>query len=117
MPRALWAKAPFVLLQHRSVFAAVLCSAALVAMAAASAPLLRAAVESESLKGKLADLSPLGAGLTIETQPAPGDARSDAARRAAARRLGLRLPSTRPPIVTSSGSAQVGGLEGGQPVF
>src|SRR4051794_11463239 len=117
MPRALWGKAPTVLFQHWSVFAAVVCSAALVAMAGAGGPLLRAAVESESLKAKLADLTPIGAGLTIETPPAPGDARSDAARRAAARELGLRLPSTRPPIVTSSGSVQVGGLEGGQPLF
>ena len=119
MPRALWGKAPLVLLRHWPVFAAVVCSAALVAMAAASAPLLRAAVESESLKAKLADLTPLGAGLTIETPPAPGDARSDAARRAAARKLGLRLPSTTRPIVTTSGSAQVGGraLEGGIPLF
>ena len=72
--------------------AAVVCSSALVAMAAAGGP-LRAA--SESLKAKLAELSPLGAGLTIETRPAPGNARTDAGRRAAARKLGLRLPSTR----------------------
>ena len=119
MPRALWGKAPFVLLQHWSILAAVVCSSALVAMAAAGGPLLRAAVESESLKAKLAELSPLGAGLTIETKPAPGNARTDAARRAAARKLGLRLPSTRRPIVTTTGSAQVGGqaLEGGIPLF
>ena len=119
MPRALWGKAPFVLLQHWSIFAAVVCSSALVAMAAAGGPLLRAAVESESLKAKLAELTPLGAGLTIETKPAPGNARTDAARRAAARKLGLRLPSTRRPIVTTTGSAQVGGqaLEGGLPLF
>jgi len=43
MPRALWGKAPFVLLQHWSIFAAVVCSSALVAMAAAGGPLLRAA--------------------------------------------------------------------------
>jgi hypothetical protein len=86
-------------------------------MAAAGGPLLRAAVESESLKAKLADLTPLGAGLTIETQPAAGNARTDTARRAAARRLGRGLPSTTPPIVTSTTSAQVGGLEGGQPLF
>ena len=119
MPRALWGKAPFVLLQHWSILAAVVCSSALVAMAAAGGPLLRAAVESESLKAKLAELSPLGAGLTIETKPAPGNARTDAARRAAARKLGLRLPSTRRPIVTTTGSAQVGGqaLEGGIPLY
>src|SRR6476620_9747328 len=119
MPRALWGKAPFVLLQHWSILAAVVCSSALVAMAAAGGPLLRAAVESESLKAKLAELSPLGAGLTIETKPAPGNARTDAARRSAARKLGLRLPSTRRPIVTTTGSAQVGGraLEGGIPLF
>jgi len=59
MPRALWGKAPFVLLQHWSIFAAVVCSSALVAMAAAGGPLLRASVESESLKTKLAELTPL----------------------------------------------------------
>jgi len=119
MPRALWGKAPFVLLQHWSIFAAVVCSSALVAMAAAGGPLLRASVESESLKTKLAELTPLGAGLTIETTPAPGNARTDAARRAAARKLGLLLPSTRRPIVTTTGDAQVGGhaLEGGIPLF
>jgi hypothetical protein len=119
MPRALWAKAPIVLLQHRSVFAAAVCSAALVALAAAGAPLLRAAVESESLKAKLAELTPLGAGLTIETSPAPGNARTDAARRAAARALGRQLSSTEPPIVTSTTYAQVGGhvLDGGIPLY
>src|SRR4051795_9408062 len=117
MPRALWGKAPTVLFQHWSVFAAVVCSAALVAMAGAGGPLLRAAVESESLKAKLADLTPIGAGLTIETRrarragggaagasgtaPAAEAAGRAPPRRAAARDLGLRLPSTRPPIVTS----------------
>jgi putative ABC transport system permease protein len=117
MPRALWAKSPIVLLQHRSVFVAVVCSAALVAMAAAGGPLLRAAVESESLKAKLVELTPLGAGQSIETSPAKGDAQSDTARRAAARRLGLRFPSTRAPVITTSALAQVGGLEGGRPLF
>jgi hypothetical protein len=117
MPRALWAKAPIALVQHRSVFVAVACSAALVAMAAAGGPLLRAAVESESLKAKLVELTPLGAGLTIETSAAKGDAQSDAARRSAARKLGLRLPSTRPPIITTSALTQVGGLEGGRDLF
>src|SRR4029077_14707153 len=66
-----------------------------------------------------AGASPPGGGVTTEARPAPGNARTDAARRAEARKLGLRLPSTRRPIVTTTGSAQVGGqaLEGGIPLF
>jgi len=63
MPRALWANAPFALLRHRSVLVAVVCASFLVALAAASAPLLRAGAESEALKGKLDLLTPLAAGL------------------------------------------------------
>src|SRR3569832_1341620 len=71
LPRALWKRAPLVLLRHRGVFAAIFAAPQLVAPAAAAAPLLRAGAESEALKTKLAELSPLGAGLTIETGQAP----------------------------------------------
>src|SRR4051794_38154613 len=121
MPRALWWKSPFVLFRHRPVLLAVMCSACLVAMAAASAPLLRAGAESEALQGKLAQLTPLGAGLTIEP-PAVFErldfATVDRARRRAARRLAARLPFTTEPVVTTSSSGLVGGpaLAGGNPL-
>ncbi len=118
MPRALWVKAPFVLGRHRSVLLAVVCASFLVALAAASAPLLRAGAESEALKGKLQQLSPLAAGLTIET-PGSRDmniAVGDEARRAAAVRLAKSLPFVDAPLLTTttadaqvSGSARYGG--------
>ncbi|MDX6386551.1 MAG: putative transport system permease protein [Gaiellaceae bacterium] len=108
MPRALWAKAPFVLAQHRAVLLAVIVASFLVAMAASSAPLLRAGAESEALKGKLELLTPLAAGLTIENHSPPGSPAADRARRAAAQRFGRRLPFVRSPILTTTSFAQVG---------
>lgn len=110
VPRALWRKAPFLLFRQRSAFAAVLCSAALVAMAAAAAPLLRAGAESEILKSKLATLTPLAAGLEIETHPAPrggNGARADRSRREAARRLGRAMRYVGAPVLTTSTFASV----------
>jgi hypothetical protein len=119
MPRALWLKAPFVLLRHRSVLLAVICASFLVALAAASAPLLRAGAESEALKGKLQELSPLAAGLTIQTGGArdPNLAAGDASRRAAVLRLARTLPFADAPILTTSTYAQVSGSarDGGSP--
>jgi hypothetical protein len=117
MPRALWRKSPFVLLRHRSVLLGVLSASFLVAMAAASAPLLRAGAESEALKGKLQLLSPLAVGLTIETHGSKDRdvAAADAARRAAVLRLARSLPFIDDPLFTTktlaevSGSAQGGG--------
>ena len=118
MPRALWVKAPFVLGRHRSVLLAVVCASFLVALAAASAPLLRAGAESEALKGKLQQLSPLAAGLTIETRGSRDRniAAGDEARRAAAVRLAESLPFVEAPLLTTttadaqvSGSARYGG--------
>lgn len=119
MPRALWAKAPFVLLQHRAVLLAVLASSFLVALAASSAPLLRAGAESEALKGKLDLMTPLGAGLTVETVDLPSGARADRARRDAARRFGAGLPYVQGSILTTSSYAQVGGqtLAAASPVY
>ena len=103
MPRALWVKAPFVLGRHRSVLLAVVCASFLVALAAASAPLLRAGAESEALKGKLQQLSPLAAGLTIETRGARDTniAVGDEARRAAVVRLARSLPFVDAPLLTT----------------
>jgi hypothetical protein len=111
MPRALWAKAPFVLGRHRSVLLAVVCASFLVALAAASAPLLRAGAESEALKGKLQQLSPLAAGLTIETRGARDRniAAGDEARRAAVVRLARSLPFVEAPLLTTITDAQVSG--------
>jgi len=124
VPRAMWRKAPLALVHRPAVFAAVASAALLAALAAASGPLGRAGIESEALKGKLAALTPLAAGLTIErqgtssTQTAAGLARADTARRAAAARLARALPSTGTPVVTSSTSAALGGkaFEGGIPI-
>ena len=103
VPRALWFRAPAALLHHVAVAVAVAGASALLALAAAAAPLLRSGAESEALKSKLATLSPLAAGLTIEAR----DARltDDAARRKAIERLGASIPDTRPPIVTASTTA------------
>jgi hypothetical protein len=111
LPGVLWAKAPFVLVQHRAVLFAVVCTSFLVALAAASAPLLRAGAESEALNGKLNELSPLAAGLTIETPgaPDPHPARADRAHRRAIARTARRLQDTDAPIVTTSTQALVGG--------
>src|SRR5882757_7479827 len=109
MPRALWVKAPFVLMRHRAVLVAVICASFLVAMAAASAPLLRAGAESEALKGKLELLTPLGAGLTIENYRRPESTAGDRARRAAAVRFARGLPYVQAPILTTTAFAQVGG--------
>jgi hypothetical protein len=96
----------------------------LAALAASSGPLGRAGIESEALKGKLAGLTPLAAGLTIERaatsgrgQTVEGVARADRARRAAAERLARVLPSTGTPVLTSSTYVALGGkaYEGGIP--
>ncbi len=111
MPRALWAKAPFVLWLHRSGLLAVLGASFLVALAAAAAPLLRAGAESEALKGKLQQLNPLAAGLTIET-PGARDrniAAGDESRRAAVVRLAQSLPFVEAPLLTTTTDAQVSG--------
>ena len=112
LPRKLWAKAPVVLLQHRAVLLAVVCTAFLVALAAASAPLLRAGAESESLQGKLAQLSPLAAGMTIDRVRGSLDRKpvaADRARRAAATELAGTLRFVGRPVLTSAAFAIAGG--------
>lgn len=114
----MWTRAPFALTRRPAAFAAVASASLLAALAASSGPLGRAGIESESLKGKLAALTPLAAGLTIERTAGPtraatvnGIARADAARRAAAVQLARTLPSTGTPVLTSSSYAAVGGGE------
>ena len=108
MPRALWAKAPLALLRHRVGLFAVVGASLLVGIGAAAGPLMNAGVDSEALQSKLAQMTPLAAGLSIE-RPAdrdPGDAEAIAARdrrrRRAAVALGLTLPSVGPPVLTTS---------------
>src|SRR5579884_1783064 len=114
--RILWRRAPFVLLRHRAVLLAVVCTAALVALAAASAPLLRAGAESEALKNQLTELTPLSTGLEIRMRAgSPGSAagsaaqiaRIDTARRRAAAQLAASLPWVGAPVATTLTSAQV----------
>jgi hypothetical protein len=116
VPRAMWRRAPLALVRRPAVFAAVASASLLAALAASSGPLGRAGIESEALKGKLAALTPLAAGLTIDRasasrppQTLEGIARADRARRAAARQLARTLPSTDTPVFTSSTDAALGG--------
>jgi hypothetical protein len=122
VPRAIWRRAPLALVRRPAVFAAVASASLLAALAASSGPLGRAGIESEALKGKLAALTPLAAGLTIDrgsgsgrSKTVEGIAQADSARRAAVERLARTLPSTGTPVLTSTTYAAVGGtaLENG----
>jgi putative ABC transport system permease protein len=109
VPRALWTKAPLALVRHPIGFLAVLAAALLIAMGAAAAPLMNAGVESEALQNKLQQLTPLGAGLTIE-RSGPPDANvpaADARRRAAAVALARTLPSVGAPVLTTTTYAEL----------
>ena len=115
MPRALWVKAPLALLRHRVGLIAVVAAAALVAVGAAAGPLMNAGAESEALQSKLAQLTPLAAGLTID-RPLVSDrgdlaalSRADRGRRRAAVMLGRSLPFVKPPILTTSSLALLTG--------
>jgi hypothetical protein len=108
--RALWVKAPFVLRRHPALLASVLFAAALAGLAAASLPLVRAGVESESLRGQLRSLTPLAAGLEV-TVPS-GDRKGDRDRRAAAVRFGADVPALGPPVMSSLLPAQLAGPAG-----
>ena len=92
----IWRRAPFALLHHRVVLAAVLAAAGLVALTAASAPLLTSSTASTALKNQLAELSPLGTGLEIKSTLV-ATSQDQAAMRAVAGRNGagaVRLAST-----------------------
>jgi hypothetical protein len=84
-------RAPFVLRRHPAVLVALLVTAALAGLAAASSPFVRAGVRSESLRSQVRLLSPLAVGLEVRTR---GPARRDVGRRAAAARLGRPLVAT-----------------------
>ncbi len=124
MPRALWAKAPLALLRHPAGLLAVVCAAFLVGVGAAAGPLMNAGAESEALQTRLAQLTPLAAGLTIDRPPAPDRggvaavAAADRRRRRAAVELGRTLPSVGRPVLTTSSSAVISGprFDYGNPV-
>jgi putative ABC transport system permease protein len=105
--RALWTKAPFVLRAHPALLVSVVSATALAALSAASWPLVRAGVESESLQGQLQTMTPLAAGLEI--RGGSGDASADRARRAAAIRLSESFTSFGPAVVSSLLPAQLAG--------
>ena len=111
MPRALWAKAPLALLRHRVGLLAVVAVSLLVGVGAAAGPLMNAGAESEALRSKLRQLTPLAAGLSINrpVQRGRGDkgdakaiAAADQGRRRAAVALGSTLPSVGRPVLTTS---------------
>ncbi len=115
MPRALWVKAPLALLRHRVGLLAVASAAFLVAIGAAAGPLMNAGAESEALQSKLAQLTPLAAGLVIN-RPLGRDgaglaaiAAADRRRRAAAAALGRRLPSVGRAVLTTWTEAELAG--------
>jgi len=104
--RVLWVKAPFVLRRHPPVLVAVIVMSALAALAAAATPLVRAGVESESLKRQVSDLTPLSAGLQVSTG---GPIRRSASRRRAAEALTSRVRFLGPPVESSLIDAQLAG--------
>jgi len=105
--RVLWVKAPWVLARHPAALVSVMAASFLVALAATSAPVVRAGVESESLKGQLAAMSPLAAGLEIRTFVGAGSVVPTAAAA-----LPRALPLLAAPVVTDESSAIVAGLDG-----
>jgi putative ABC transport system permease protein len=104
--RVLWVKAPFVLRRHPPVLLAVILMSALAALAAAATPIVRAGVQSESLKRQLRDLTPLSTGLQVMTG---GPVRRGAARRRAAEALPARVRFLGPPVESSLIDAQLAG--------
>jgi hypothetical protein len=93
----LWSRVPLALVRHPSSFLAVAAVAVLAALAATSVPVLRAAVESESLQGRIRSVSPLAAGLEVQTLSSPR-----AALAPATTTLWRTLSSLSPPVVTES---------------
>jgi hypothetical protein len=86
---------------------------------------MNAGAESEALQSKLAQLTPLAAGLTIDRPLAPDRgglaavSRADRERRRAAVALGRSLPFVKPPILTTSSLALLSGprFDQGNPLF
>src|SRR4051794_33629057 len=108
MPRALWTKAPLALIRHPVSLGAVITVSLLVAVGAAAGPLLNAGVEGEALQSKLAQMTPLAAGLSINRplgRVAGGAslvAARDRERRNAAVGLGPTLPGGGAPGLTAA---------------
>jgi putative ABC transport system permease protein len=100
--RVLWVKAPWALARHPAALVSVMAASFLVALAATSAPVVRAGVESESLKGQLVAMSPLAAGLEIRTFVRAGSAVP-----ATVADLPNVLPRLTAPVVTDQSSAIV----------
>ncbi|MGZ4390200.1 MAG: hypothetical protein ACXVZL_12545, partial [Gaiellaceae bacterium] len=105
-----WRKAPLALLFRPPLFAAVLAGSLLVALAAASSTLFSTAAGNAALRGKLTEITPFGAGLTVSSPlaAAPGaTVRSylaEASRESAAlRRATASIPSLRAPVATLFG--------------
>lgn len=104
--RVLWQKAPFALIRQPALLASVFAASVLIGLAAATAPVLRSGIESESLHAQLEAMSPLAAGLEVTTAvhgapaPAPPAARIGA---------GAVLD---PAVVTDEASVVVGGADG-----
>ncbi|HSP73208.1 MAG TPA: hypothetical protein VLN26_12610, partial [Gaiellaceae bacterium] len=106
-----WRKAPLALLRRPPLFAAVLAGSLLVALAAASSTLFSTAAGNAALRGKLTEITPFGAGLTVSSPlyPArPGaTVRSYLARSsretAALARATASIPSLRAPVTTLFG--------------
>ena len=97
--RVLWLRAPLLLRRHRLVLAAVVLLSALSSLALAATPLVRAAVESESLQDEMRTMSPFEAGLEVQVPVVT--LAGDRARRAAAAKLGRSLPLLGPTVATS----------------
>ena len=89
---------------YPAVLTAVAVAAALAAASAASAPFVRAGIESASLRGQVRTMSPFAAGLELRSG---GSAARDAERRAGVAPLARRLGLTAPPVLTSRFYAQV----------
>ena len=81
----LWVKAPLLLRRHPSTLLAVFLTSATASLAAAAPPLVRAGIQSESLKRQVETMTPLLAGFEVWTQGGPIG--SDRNRRRAAGRL------------------------------
>jgi hypothetical protein len=105
--RALWVKAPLVLRHYPPILATVAVTSLFVALAAASVPLVRAGVESESLRGQLRSLSPFAAGFEVRVLGPPVG--GDATRRHAAVELGSELGYVGAPTTASLLPAQLDG--------
>src|SRR5262245_54650007 len=118
-----WRRAPFALVHHRSVLLALFVAAGLVALTAASSPLLSAAGGGGALKNGLVRLTPRSAGLVIEAagvgpsgseRPAAYAARRDAAIARLAEEIGSLEPPVRTLILGGSNMSMGVASAGGQ---